>query len=318
MNIVILDAYTLSPGDLSWEQFEKLGECSIYDRTASDEVVERAKDAEILFTNKTPLSKHTIRELTKLKYIGVLATGYNIVDVNAAREQNIVVTNVPTYGTDSVSQMTIAHILNLTNRVAHHSGSVRDGKWSASKDWCYWDYPLIELRDLILGIIGFGRIGQAVAKLALAFGMKVIFYDPHITSKPMQNVNSVQLNQLFKMSDVISLHCPLGEETEKVVNRERLSMMKRTAFLINTSRGPLIDEEVLAESLNSGKISGAGLDVLSAEPPPEDNPLLKAKNCYITPHNSWATKASRIRLMNAVIDNLKSYLRSEPKNVVNP
>jgi glycerate dehydrogenase len=318
MNIVILDGYTLNPGDLSWEQFEKLGECMIHERTSPDDVIKRAKDAEVLFTNKTPLSSQTIRELTQLKYIGVLATGYNIVDVKTAREQNIVVTNIPTYGTDSVAQMAFAHILNLTNRVAHHSESVFDGKWSASNDWCYWDYPLIELHDLTMGIIGLGRIGQAVAELALAFGMQVIFYDPHVGSGPKENVTPVQLEELFKMSDVISLHCLLNEKTEKVVNRERLSTMKKTAFLINTSRGPLIDEEALADALNNERISGAGLDVLSIEPPLENNPLLKANNCFITPHNSWATKASRIRLMSAAIDNLKAFLKNEPKNVVNP
>jgi glycerate dehydrogenase len=318
MNIVILDGYTLNPGDLSWEQFEKLGEFRIHERTSPDDVVKRAKDAQVVFTNKTPLSSQTIGGLTKLKYIGVLATGYDIVDVEAAREQNIVVTNVPTYGTDSVAQMAFAHILNLANRVAHHSKSVHDGKWSASKDWSYWEYPLIELSDLTLGIIGFGRIGQMVAGLALAFGMQVIFYDPHIGSGSMENATPVRLKELFEISDVISLHCPLNEETEKVVNRVRLSTMKKTSFLINTSRGPLIDEEALADALNNGQIAGAGLDVLSIEPPLENNPLLKANNCFITPHNSWATKASRIRLMNAAIDNLKAFLRNEPKNVVNP
>lgn len=318
MKIVILDGYTLNPGDLSWEPFEKLGECRIHDRTAPNDVIERTKDAEILFTNKTPLNSQTIRKLAKLKYIGVLATGYNIVDVKAAKEQNIVVTNIPIYGTGSVAQMTLAHILNFTNRVAHHSESVHDGKWSASKDWCYWDYPLIELHGLTLGIIGFGRIGQAVASLASAFGMKVIFYDPHIGSGSKVNAAPVQLAELFKMSDVISLHCLLNEETEKLVNRGRLSTMKKTAFLINTSRGPLIDEEALADALNNGRIAGAGLDVLSTEPPLENNSLLKAHNCFITPHNSWATKASRIRLMNAAIDNLKAFLRNEAKNVVNP
>jgi glycerate dehydrogenase len=318
MNIVVLDGYTLNPGDLSWGDLEKMGDSRIYDRTAPDDVVARAKNAEILFTNKTPVTGKAIRVLSKLKYIGVLATGYNIVDVEAAKERNIIVTNVPTYGTDSVAQNTFGHILNLTNRVAYHAQSVGDGKWSSSEDWCYWDYPLIELRDLTLGIIGFGRIGQAVAGLALAFGMRVLFNDTTMPSSLPQNIRSVNLRELFRESDIITLHCPLTNETEKLVNKERLSWMKKSAFLINTSRGPLIDEEALAEALNKEEIAGAGLDVLSVEPPSLGNPLLKAKNCYITPHNSWATKASRIRLMNAVIDNLKSYLKNKPKNVVNP
>jgi glycerate dehydrogenase len=318
MHIVVLDGYTLNPGDLNWSELEELGKCRIYDRTLPNDVVPRAASADILLTNKTPITAQDIEQLPKLKYIGVLATGYNIVDVDAAEAQDIIVTNVPTYGTDSVAQNTFAHILNLTNRVGQHAQSVMQGKWTASTDWCYWDYPLIELSGLILGIIGFGRIGQSVANLGLAFGMKVLFYDPQTTRSQPSTIKKVDLNQLFEQSDIITLHCPLTDETEKLVNKERLRLMKKTAFLINTSRGPLIDETALAGALNNNKIAGAGLDVLSVEPPVADNPLLKAKNCFITPHNSWATKASRIRLMNAVIDNIKAFLNHKPKNVVNP
>jgi glycerate dehydrogenase len=318
MHIVVLDGYTLNPGDLNWSELEELGKCRIYDRTLPNDVVPRAASADILLTNKTPITAQDIEQLPKLKYIGVLATGYNIVDVDAAEAQDIIVTSVPTYGTDSVAQNTFAHILNLANRVGQHAQSVMQGEWTASTDWCYWDYPLIELSGLILGIIGFGRIGQSVANLGLAFGMKVLFYDPQTTRSQPSTIKKVDLNQLFEQSDIITLHCPLTDETEKLVNKERLRLMKKTAFLINTSRGPLIDETALAGALNNNKIAGAGLDVLSVEPPVADNPLLKAKNCFITPHNSWATKASRIRLMNAVIDNIKAFLNHKPKNVVNP
>jgi len=318
MDIVVLDGYTLNHGDLSWRELKELGLCRIFDRTSSEEVVPRSEGAEILLTNKTPVTGADINQLTRLKYIGVLATGYNIVDIEAARERNIPVTNVPTYGTDSVAQMTFAHILNLTNRAADHSYGVKHGEWASAKDWCYWKYPLIELSELTIGIIGYGRIGKAVGNLAQAFGMRVLFYDPTTSSPPSEKVESVSLDQLFHESDVISLHCPLTDETENLVNKHRLSLMKKSAFLINTSRGLLVDESALADSLNNDEIAGAGLDVLAVEPPEADNPLFNAKNCYITPHNAWATKASRIRLMNAVIDNIKSWLRNEPKNVVNP
>ena len=316
MNIVVLDGYTLNPGDLNWKNLEALGECRIYERTSPDDVVNRSLNAEIILTNKTPLTGDDIRQLNKLKYIGVLATGYNIVNIEAAKKRNILVTNVPTYGTDSVAQQTFAHILNFTNRIAQHSKSVFEGTWSSSKDWCYWDYPLIELSGLTLGIIGFGRIGQAVAQLGLAFGMKILFYDPQQLAFP-ENVKKVDLEKLFKESDIVTLHCPLTDETEGFVNTDRLKLMKKTAFLINTSRGQLINEKDLADSLNNDKIAGAGLDVLPIEPPELNDPLLRAKNCFITPHNSWATKASRTRLMDAVIDNLKAFLNHKPKNVVN-
>jgi glycerate dehydrogenase len=317
MKIVVLDGYTLNPGDLGWDELHSLGECQLYDRTTADKVVERAQNAEILLLNKTPLPAEAIAQLSNLKYIGVLATGYNIVDIEAAAARNIPVTNVPTYGTNSVAQQTIAHILNLTNHVAHHAQSVAEGGWVSSKDWCYWDSSLIELSGLTLGIIGFGRIGRAVSEMAKAFGMIVQVNDPFYQEDTVAGVKKVELEQLFLESDVVSLHCPLTEETENLLNAQRLSLMKTSAFLINTSRGPLIDESALASALNTGQIAGAGLDVLSVEPPLQDNPLLTAKNCYITPHNSWATRASRERLMKTVIENIRSFLDGKPQNMVN-
>jgi len=317
MKIVVLDGYTLNPGDLSWNELHSLGECQIYDRTPADRVVERSRNAEILLLNKTPLPAEAIAQLPHLKYIGVLATGYNIVDVEAAATRKITVTNVPTYGTDSVAQQTIAHILNLTNHIAFHAQSVAAGGWTSSKDWCYWDRPLIELSGLTLGIIGFGRIGRAVAERAKTFGMAILVNDPFYQGDTDAGVKKVELEQIFLESDIVTLHCPLTKDTENLVNARRLSLMKKSAFLINTSRGPLIDETALANALNSGQIAGAGLDVLSVEPPLPDNPLLKARNCHITPHNSWATRASRQRLMKTVIENIRSFLDGKPQNAVN-
>lgn len=317
MKIVILDGFTLNPGDLSWDDICALGECNIYDRTTPEDVVERAKGAEILLTNKTEVSTDSIDRLPHLKYIGVLATGYNIVDVEAASRRGIVVTNVPTYGTSSVAQNTFAHILNLTNRVGQHAQSVAESNWVKSKDWCYWDYPLIELADLTLGIIGMGRIGSTVAALGKAFGMEVIYYDTRERVPAPDGARRANLDEVFSQSDVVSLHCPLTAGTEKIVNTEQLGLMKQGAFLINTSRGGLVDEAALAQALNSGRIAGAGLDVLSKEPPDAGNPLLKAKNCFITPHNSWATRASRQRLMRIVVANIKAFLSGKPQNVVN-
>jgi len=321
MNIVVLDGYTLNPGDLTWKELESLGQCTIYDRTDPKEVVPRAKDAEIVLTNKTVLSSDVIAQLPKLKYIGVLATGYNIVDIEAARDLGIPVTNVPAYSTQSVAQMVFAHILNLVQHVAHHAETVRSGRWASNPDFCYWDTPLIELVGLTMGIIGFGRIGQATAKLALAFDMKVIVYDIVTPSSMLvgspEGCQFVELNDIFRLSDVVSLHCPLTPQTKKLINKERLELMKRTAFLINTSRGPLVDEQALAEALNNEKIAGAGLDVLSEEPPSENNPLLKAKRCYITPHIAWATHAARQRLLQVVVNNVASFLAGRLQNVVN-
>jgi glycerate dehydrogenase len=314
--ILVLDAHCLNPGDLSWQPLQDLGACTIYERTAPNQLAERIGDADIVLTNKVPLARDSIAGHPRLKYIGVTATGYNIVDVQAARELGIVVTNVPTYGTFSVAQMVFAHLLNLTQRVGDHAQSVREGRWAASPDWCFWDFPLVELDGNTMGIIGYGRIGRATSRLAQAFGMQVI---AHNRSKISQSddVRSVGLETVFRESDVLSLHCPLTPETYRLVNRERLAWMKPTAFLINTSRGPLVDEAALAEALNVGRLAGAGLDVLEVEPPSTQNPLYTAKNCFITPHIAWATRASRERLLGAAIDNVAAFLRGEPKNVVN-
>ena len=308
MNIVVLDGYTLNPGDLSWDALRELGSCEIYDRSAPDEIVPRSTSAEIVLTNKVKLNGEYISSVPTLKYIGVTATGYNIVDVAAARERKVIVTNVPTYGTQSVAQMTFALLLELTQHVGHHAQTVREGRWTRSPDFCYWDYPLIELDGLTLGIIGFGRIGKMVGQLAEAFGMKVLTYS---RKQPV-----AEMETLFRRSDIISLHCPLTPQTEHLVNEKRLAWMKPTAFLLNTSRGPLIDESALAKALNEGRIAGAGLDVLAVEPPTADNPLLRAKNCLITPHIAWATRAARSRLMEAVVENVRAFLAGESKNVV--
>jgi len=316
MKIVVLDGFTLNPGDLSWGELESLGPCEFHDRTPSDEIFAHARDAEILLTNKAPLERDLIHRLPKLKYIGVLATGTNIVDLAAARERGIPVTNVPAYGTRSVAQTTMALLLELTQHVGHHSQTVREGRWSRCIDWCYWDHPLIELDGLTMGIVGFGRIGRSVAELAVAFGMNVLSSTPR--SNPAQTfARLVDLETLFRNSDVISLHCPLTSQTERMVNAERLSCVKPTAFLLNTSRGLLVDEQALADALNSGRLAGAGLDVLSSEPPPPTNPLLRAKNCIITPHLAWGTRAARSRLMKTAVENIRAFLSGHPQNVVN-
>ena len=317
MNIVVLDGYTLNPGDLTWKDLESLGQCTVYDRTGPEEVVPRAKDAEIVLTNKTLLFSDVIKQLPKLKYIGVLATGYNVVDVEAAHNRGIPVTNVPAYSTKSVAQMVFAHLLNLSQHVGHHAETVRSERWTSNPDFCYWDMPLIELVGLTMGIIGFGRIGQAAAKLALAFGMKVIAYDVVTPSSIPEGCQFVGLEDVFRRSDVVSLHCPLTPQTQNIINKERLELMKKTAFLINISRGPIVDEQALAQALNNEEIAGAGLDVLSSEPPKKDNPLLKAKNCYITPHIAWATHSARERLLKVVVDNVAAFLAGKSQNVVN-
>ena len=316
MNIVVLDGFTLNPGDLTWEELESLGPCAVYDRTPRAEVARRAAAAEIVLTNKTVLDASQIQTLPRLKYIGVLATGTNVVDLAAARARGIPVTNVPTYGTKAVAQMTFALILELAHHVGHHSRTVREGRWTRSPDWCYWDYPLVELGGLALGIVGFGRIGRAVAELSAAFGMKVLACDPAAGAAPAF-VRFVELETLFRESDVVSLHCPLTPQTTNLINVRRLALMKPTAFLINTSRGPLVDEPVLAEALNSGRIAGAALDVLAQEPPPAGNPLLAAQNCIITPHLAWATRAARSRLMKIAVENVRAFMEGRPQNVVN-
>jgi len=316
VQIVVLDGYTLNPGDLSWEGLEALGSCTIYDRTAPADTVSRAEGAEIVITNKTEVSAEVIAQLDSLKYVGVLATGYNVVDIEAARERGVVVTNVPAYSTRSVAQMTFAHILNLTLHVGDHSGGVRSGRWSSHPDFCYWDTPLIELEGLTMGIVGFGRIGRAVAEVAIAFGMKVLVYDIARPSDVPEGCRIVGLEDVFREGDVVSLHCPLTSENKGLVNEERLGMMKESAFLINTSRGPLVDEQALADALNNERIAGAGVDVLSSEPPEKDNPLLNAENCFITPHISWATRAARGRLLKVATENVAAFLAGKPQNVV--
>jgi len=312
----VLDGHTLNPGDLDWDNLNALGKCEVFDRTQKDHILSRAKYAEILLTNKTPLNKAVLDELPKLKYIGVLATGYNVVDVDAARARGVIVTNVPTYGTRSVAQMTMALLLELTQRAGHHSQRVRDGAWSSSNDWCFWDHPLIELEGLKLGLVGFGRIGHAVADLAKAFGMHVQVVARTKPSRPPEGIDFVDLDALFRTSDVVSLHCPLTPETHRLANADRIASMKSSGFLINTSRGPLIDEGALAEALNEQRIAGAALDVLSSEPPQSYNPLLTARNCIITPHIAWATRSARARLMKAAIENVSAFIGGKPTNVV--
>ena len=316
VRIVVLDGHTLNPGDLDWDALQAIGSCEIYTRTPPDQVVSRAQGAQIVLTNKTILSRESIGRLPQLKYIGVLATGYNVVDVEAAQRRDICVTNVPAYGTPAVAQMVFAHVLNLTQHVAEHAQSVRAGNWSRSEDFCYWNFPLVELAGLTMGIVGFGRIGQETAKLARVFGMRVIYYDVSPVSIPPSEAQPVDLDTLFRDSDVVSLHCPLTQANRGFVNKQRLETMKPSAFLINTSRGPLVDEPALAEALNAGRIAGAGLDVLCEEPPRADNPLLSARDCYITPHIAWATRSARQRLMESAISNVRAFLEGNPQNVV--
>jgi glycerate dehydrogenase len=318
MKIVILDGYTLNPGDLSWDELKKLGDVTIYDRTPVDKVIERAAGAEVVFTNKTPINEEAINSLPELKFIGVLATGYNIVNTEAAKAKGIIVANVPGYGTASVVQMTFALLLELCLHVQAHSESVREGKWAKSVDWCFWDYPLVELSGKTIGIIGFGNIGQKVGDIATAFGMNIIGNSRTKTDQSHRsNFRWAEVPELLAQADVVSIHCPLFPETKGLINKESLRTMKRSAFLINTSRGPIIVDEDLADALNNDVIAGAGIDVLSAEPPAKDNLLYTSKNCIITPHISWATKVSRIRLMKTTISNLSAFMKGNPVNVVN-
>lgn len=319
MKIVILDGYTENPGDLSWGGFEALGELTVYDRTTDhSQIIGRIGDAEAVYTNKTPITRETIDACPKMKYIGVLATGYNVVDVTAAREAGIVVTNIPTYGTAAVSQYAIALLLELCHHVGEHSQCVWDGEWTSSPDWCFWKHPLVELAGKTMGIIGFGRIGQGTGRIAQAFGMKVLAYDTSRNgSLESDTCRYVDLETLFKESDVISLHCPLFPATRGIINKTSLAKMKDGVMIINNSRGPLIVEEDLRDALNSGKVAGAAVDVVSTEPIQMDNPLLEAENCIITPHISWAPKESRQRLMDIAVSNLEAYVNGKPVNVVN-
>ena len=316
MKIVVLDGYGLNPGDLSWEEMRALGELTVYDRTAPAELLERSAGAEVLITNKTVITAEDMAALPALKYIGVLATGYNIVDIQAAKARGIIVTNIPAYSTASVAQMVFAHILNITQRVGHYAYANRHGRWANNPDFCYWDTDLVELDGKKLGIIGLGNTGQATARIAAAFGMQVCAY----TSKPQSQlpggIRKMELDELFRECDVVSLHCPLTPDTKELVNAARLALMKPTAILINTGRGPLVNEKDLADALNKGVIAAAGLDVLSSEPPQYTNPLLTAKNCFITPHIAWATKEARVRLMRIAVGNLKGFIKGEIVNNV--
>lgn len=316
-NIVVLDGYALNPGDLDWAPLQALGNVTIYDRTPADKVAERAKDAHILLTNKAIVSAETIKNLPFLEYIGVMATGYNVVDIPAATARKIPVTNVPAYSTASVAQLTFALILELCHHTGLHADNVRAGEWAASKDFSYWKTPLTELEGLTLGIAGLGQIGQAVAKIALAFGMKVIAYHKHPERDRMDGVTFVDLATCFREADIVSLHCPLNQENKEFVNAALLHTMKKTAFLINTSRGPLIQEADLAEALKAGVIAGAGLDVLSTEPPAADHPLTAAPGTIITPHIAWATQAARSRLMRVAVENVEKFLQGAHQNTIN-
>lgn len=320
MKIVILDGYTENPGDLSWEELAKLGELTVYDRTSltnEDEAIERIGGAEVVITNKTPITKRVIDACPNMKYIAVLATGYNVVDYHYARERGIPLSNVPTYGTASVGQFAIAMLLEICHHVAHHSETVHAGKWERCQDWCYWDYPLIELDGKTMGIIGFGRIGQQTGRIAKAMGMRILAYDNHPNDSGRAIAQYVDLDGLLASSDVIALHCPLFPETQGIINRETIAKMKDGVILLNNSRGPLVVEQDLADALNSGKVYAAGVDVASTEPIRGDNPLLTAKNCIITPHISWAPRESRQRIMDCTVENVKAYLAGSPINVVN-
>ena len=318
MKIVVLDGHALNPGDLSWEGLRAIGELQVFDRTTENEIVARAHDAEIVLTNKTRVSAETLRQLRGTRYIGVLATGYDPVDVRAARELGINVTNVPTYGTASVAQLTFALLFELCYHVGLHSEATRAGEWSRSEDFSLWKTPLIELAGKTIGIVGMGRIGQRVAELAVAFEMRVVAADEIKRPVPAwPGFQWYEVDELLAHSDVVSLHCPLMPQTQGIINARSLAKMKPSAFLINTSRGPLIVEQALADALNSGRIAGAGLDVLSSEPPAPDNPLLRAKNCIVTPHIAWATKEARTRLLEAAVANLRAFLDGHPVNVVN-
>jgi glycerate dehydrogenase len=316
MKIVLLDAHTANPGDVSWAPLQAIAPCDIHPRTPLAETVARCADADVIITNKAVLNREVIAALPKLKYIGVTATGYNVVDVAAAKERGIVVTNVPGYSSPAVAQLVFALLLELTNHVGHHAQTVRDGRWVACPDFCYWDHPIIELSGRTLGIIGYGDIGSAVARIAVAFGMKVLASKREWKTPPPEGVTPASIDEVFAHSDAISLHCPLTDATKHLVGERTLGLMKPTAFLINTGRGPLVDEAALAQALNEGRIAGAGLDVLSVEPPKAENPLLTAKNCLITPHIGWASHEARLRLIDLTASNLRAFLDGTPVNVV--
>ncbi len=317
MKIVVLDGYTLNPGDLNWDGFAALGEVTVYERTPAEEIVSRIGNADAILTNKTPITRDTLEKCPGVKYIGVLATGYNVVDTAAAKDRGIPVCNIPSYGTAAVGQFAIAMLLEICHHVAHHSDAVHSGRWSSNPDWCFWDYPLIELEGKTMGIIGFGRIGQRTGEIAKALGMRVVAYDAYQNDTGRAIGSYVDLDTLLKESDVISLHCPLFPETQGIVNKNTIAKMKDGVIILNNSRGPLVVEQDLADALNSGKVYAAGLDVVSEEPINPANPLLSAKNCLITPHISWASKESRGRLMDMAVQNLAAWVAGTPTNVVN-
>lgn len=318
MKIVVLDGYTENPGDLSWEPLKQLGDLTVYPRTSENEIISRIGDAEIVVTNKTPISRATLDTCPSVRYIAVLATGYNVVDIAAAKEKGIPVSNVPTYGTAAVGQFAIAMLLEICHHVAHHSQSVHNGDWNRCPDWCYWDYPLIELDGKTMGIIGFGRIGQQTGKIAKAMGMKILAYDSYPNDSGKAIAQYVDLDTLLAQSDVIALHCPLFPETAGIINKDTIAAMKDGVIILNNSRGPLVVEQDLADALNSGKVYAAGLDVVGTEPILENNPLLTAKNCLITPHISWAPKESRQRIMDCTLQNIRAFQAGQPQNVINP
>lgn len=319
MKIVVLDGYTENPGDLSWEGLRQLGELTVYDRTTGGiaETIERIGDAQAVYTNKTPLPREVFEACPSIRFVGVLATGYNVIDIRAARERNIPVANVPSYGTDAVGQFAIGLLLEICHHIGHHNQAVHKGAWEKNPDWCFWDYPLIELAGKTMGVVGFGRIGQATGRMAKALGMRVIANDKYESESGRAIAAYVDRETLFRESDVIALHCPLFPDTEGLINRENIGKMKDGVIILNNSRGQLVVEKDLAEALNSGKVYAAGLDVVSTEPIKGDNPLLRAKNCIITPHISWAPKESRARLMEIAVGNLRAFLEGETVNVVN-
>lgn len=317
MKIVNLDGYTTNPGDLSWEPFKKYGDVTVYDRTKPEEIVERAKDADVLFINKCVITSDILDKLPNLKYVGLQSTGYNVIDCDAAKKKGIIVSNIPAYSTSAVSQLTFSLILQFTNKVSLHSEAVHNGEWSACPDFCFWKSSLSELDGKSIGIIGFGSIGQRVASIANAFGMKVLVFTPHPKPDEFKNVEFVDFDTLCKESDIITCHCPLTPQTENIINKDAISKMKESVIIINTSRGPVVNDTDLAEALNSERIQGAGVDVLRVEPPEQNNPLLSAKNCIITPHIAWAALETRARLLSILEDNLKAFIEGHPQNVVN-
>ncbi len=317
MKIVELDGYTVNPGDLSWDGLKGLGDIVVYDRSNSEQVIERAKDADLILTNKVAITDHIMSQLPKLKYIGVLATGFNVVDIVAAKKYGIVVTNIPSYSTDSVAQMVFAHILNITNQVDHYANLNRNGRWSHNQDFCYWDTPLMELANKTIGIVGLGHIGTKVAKIARDFGMDVFAFTSKNATDLPAGIQKTSLTGLFSVSDILTLHCPLTPDTKEMINKESLKKMKRGTILINTGRGPLINEQDVADALECGQLGAYGADVMASEPPVADNPLLKQQHAYLTPHIAWASKEARMRLIEICIDNVKAFLDGHPIHVVN-